>query len=182
MMKTCKKCKSEKTLDSFHKEKKLKDGHSWSCKDCANAYFSARAKRPDVAAKKQAYRDANKERTALYKKHYIATKPEVHRMHEAKRRASKINASPDWSSADDIKGFYVLARKLNELTSSNLHVDHIEPLNNPDVCGLHIAQNLQLLDHKINLDKKNKRDYSTPIDRLINAKPHSSYPQSITTG
>jgi len=182
MMKTCKKCKTEKTLDDFHKDRKLLDGHSWSCKDCANAYYKARNSRPDVAAKIQAYRDATKERTSAYNKYYLAIKPEVSRSQGAKRRAIKINASPDWSDASDIKGFYVLARKLNELTGSNLHVDHIEPLNNPDICGLHIAQNLQLLDHKINMNKSNKRDYQTPMDKLRNAKANSSYTQIATTG
>lgn len=33
-MKKCSKCKIEKSLEEFHKNKKMKDGHSYVCKEC----------------------------------------------------------------------------------------------------------------------------------------------------
>jgi hypothetical protein len=37
-MKTCSKCGIQKSLDDFHKDKSMKDGHRYQCKQCIEAY------------------------------------------------------------------------------------------------------------------------------------------------
>tara|TARA_R110002020_G_C16090122_1_gene757821 strand:- start:230 stop:664 length:435 start_codon:yes stop_codon:yes gene_type:complete len=80
----------------------------------------------------------------------------AHNAAGAKRRATKLQATPDWADQQAIKCMYALASKLNKITGSNLEVDHIVPLQGKNVCGLHVEHNLQLLDKKLNVSKSNK--------------------------
>jgi len=73
-----------------------------------------------------------------------------------KRKAFKINATPNWSEGDKIKIVYEKAKWLESLTGLKYHVDHIIPLNNKNVCGLHVWNNLQILEDKLNMSKNNK--------------------------
>jgi hypothetical protein len=77
-------------------------------------------------------------------------------MHNNKRRADKLNATPDWSEKDKISIVYKKARELGRLLGCSMEVDHCIPLNNPDVCGLHVWYNLQILEKSINCSKSNK--------------------------
>lgn len=68
---------------------------------------------------------------------------------ENKRRAGKLNATPEWVDLKAIKNIYMNCPK-------GYHVDHIIPLNHPDVCGLHVPWNLQYLPALENIKKSNK--------------------------
>lgn len=78
---------------------------------------------------------------------------------EASRRASKLNATPNWLSEFDldyIKSLYVQAHELSNLGEENYHVDHIIPLRGKSVRGLHVPWNLQILEAVENIKKNNK--------------------------
>ena len=62
----------------------------------------------------------------------------------------KLQATPHWANQEVIKQIY------KEATEKGMHVDHIVPLNNPLVCGLHCEFNLQILPATENLRKSNK--------------------------
>ena len=49
--------------------------------------------------------------------------------------------------------------------ASGATVDHIVPLNHPDVCGLHVSWNMQLLSREDNSRKGNKFDETLGIAR-----------------
>lgn len=79
----------------------------------------------------------------------------------SKRRSFKINATPLWLTKDhlsDIKFIYSFASLLAKETNKKYHVDHIIPLNNKSVCGLHVPWNLQILKEKENCIKNNSND------------------------
>lgn len=78
---------------------------------------------------------------------------------EGKRRASKVNATPKWLSEFDldyIDSIYIQAQELKILDGKTYHVDHIVPLKNKKVCGLHVPWNLQILEASENMSKNNR--------------------------
>ena len=77
-------------------------------------------------------------------------RPELSRYAAAKRRAIKKLAMPSWADTAKIKAIYAQAQ------ASGMEVDHIVPLNNPMVCGLHCESNMQLLTPTENARKNNK--------------------------
>ena len=54
-----------------------------------------------------------------------------------------------------VKEAHSLRRLRNQLTGIEWHVDHIIPLHNKLVCGLHIWSNLQVIPKLVNLQKGN---------------------------
>ena len=181
MTKACSTCNVDQPLTSYHKKAENKvDGRTNVCKTCCKAYSAkwrgenVEKLRDDKAQEYIANMDKYKARASQWKQDNRGKATASN----AKRRAGRASAT---SNHEDKSGMYKLARRLYDLTGSELQVDHIEPLVHPDVCGLHNGYNFQLLANNLNTRKSNRRDYSTPIDRLINAKPHSSYPQRTTS-
>jgi len=82
------------------------------------------------------------------KNHYLNNKG-YYKSKSNKRRALKQKAIPKFANLDKIKEIYKNCPK-------GYHVDHIIPLNNPIVCGLHVEWNLQYLSAKDNCSKGNK--------------------------
>lgn len=75
------------------------------------------------------------------------------------RRKRNQQATPRWLTKEHkraIKAFYLEAMRLTEATGVEYHVDHIVPLSNPTVCGLHVPWNLQVLTAAENIQKANR--------------------------
>lgn len=74
----------------------------------------------------------------------------------AKRRAIKKQAIPPWADMEKIKIIYAKAKWLESITGFKYHVDHVIPLQGKNVCGLHVWENLQILEASENIKKGNK--------------------------
>lgn len=70
-----------------------------------------------------------------------------------KRRAAKLNATPRWHEVDKCQEMYERCACLTKETGTEYHVDHIIPLINNVVCGLHCYDNLQILTATDNMKK-----------------------------
>ncbi len=95
------------------------------------------------------YRLRNKEYQKEYNKIYCPNNRNLFNAREAKRRATKLNATPKFANLKKIKEIYKNCPK-------GFHVDHIVPLQNKNVCGLHVEWNLQYLTAHDNQKKSNK--------------------------
>lgn len=85
------------------------------------------------------------------------------------RRQARL-ATPEWADAEQILAIYLEAQRLSAETGSPHHVDHIVPLTNDLVCGLHTQANLRVVLGVENMRKRNKIDY-TLIYSLYGANP-----------
>ena len=105
------------------------------------------------------YREKNKETLKTYhaeryqrmKEHYKATgraweqqNSHVRRALVAKRRATKLRATPAWADEAKMQEFYFAAAFLGMVTGEWHEVDHIVPLQGKSVCGLHCESNLRV--------------------------------------
>lgn len=100
----------------------------------------------------------SKKRTGGGKKWKANNKPKL-AAYSAKRRAAEHNATPDWLTEDDhwaIEQVYLHREEQSLLTGITHEVDHIVPLINDDVCGLHVWWNLQVITAKENRSKGNR--------------------------
>jgi len=146
IVKVCCKCKMQLGLTEFSKHKLTKDRLRAECKSCSNdcskSYYETN--KPNCAAQQSAYSKAN---------------PAKRNAKNAKRRATKLNATPCWLTKEhfkQIEAFYFEAQQLTLSTGVNHQVDHIYPLQGENVCGLHVPSNLQVLTATENISKSNK--------------------------
>jgi 5-methylcytosine-specific restriction endonuclease McrA len=86
---------------------------------------------------------------------YKQNNPAMYRSLDAARRARQANAMPAWADKEAILRVYEEARRLTLETKITHHVDHIVPLFGKNVCGLHVAWNLQVLTASENYRKSN---------------------------
>lgn len=112
-----------------------------------------RAENPDrVKVIRQRYVQKNVETLRLknrVRRRERPPRPEDRSAWEANRRAALRRATPQWVDRQALKEFYRARPK-------GMHVDHIVPLTNTAVCGLHVAWNLQYLTPSENSQKKNR--------------------------
>lgn len=69
-----------------------------------------------------------------------------------RRKRTKLQ-TPKWVDKKKLKEIYINCPE-------GYDVDHIIPINNKNICGLHIPYNLQYLPRKINQQKSNKLNFS----------------------
>jgi hypothetical protein len=82
--------------------------------------------------------------------------PESNRRSIAKERALDLNVTPSWCDLEAVKAVYLEAERLTRETGIEHHVDHLVPLRNSHVCGLHVPANLRAIPASENQSKSNK--------------------------
>lgn len=102
--------------------------------------------------------DEDKEKRYKYMRKYYSS-PEQKTKGLARvnrRRAIKLNATPEWSDKKICESIYFQARIISKKTGVKHCVDHYYPLQGEHVTGLHVPDNLKIIPSKENYKKGNK--------------------------
>ena len=176
-MKNCVRCNVIKDDAEF---KQLKTRlNSW-CKDCCKQHKKEwyQKNRESEIEKAKAYHYATyaEKREHKIKKavEWVKNNPEKYKKNAKKcyentkskrmayagmRRALARNAVPSWfdSARNSIDAIYAMRDWMNlTMFGIRYEVDHIIPLKNEKVCGLHVPNNLQIITRFDNRSKQNK--------------------------
>lgn len=130
--KQCPKCKQLKSYNEFNKDKYRLDQIKTYCRICDRQYSSNWSKNNRDKANAK----------------------------NARRRAAKLERMLKWGKLHlkpEIDVWYRRAQLATVFMEELYEVEHIEPLQGKDVCGLHVPWNLTLLTKKENASKGNRR-------------------------
>lgn len=146
-MKKCGKCKETKADEDFSK------GQTY-CRICHRASVKlARARHPETRKKNRLlHRERELAVNRAYKKNNPSTVARINR----ERGAAIRRATPAWANKFFISEAYDLAQRRTKVLGAPWHVDHIVPIQNPLVCGLHVENNLRVIPSAHNLSKGNR--------------------------
>ena len=166
----CRACQEDKPLSDFFKNKTYTCGYDTRCKPCTKTYYQAHNKKPEVRARrnerskawveknkekslaiKAKYREANREKMLAYGRQWSKDNRDKKNANWQRYRARKHQATPRNDPA--INYVYYAADVIKGVYGGRPDVDHIVPLKNDLVCGLHVAQNLQLMNPSANYSK-----------------------------
>jgi hypothetical protein len=136
------------------------------CKECKKIGHNGRAilRRKEWGIRNKEYRRIydkkrklkTKERDNLNRrKRYHNNNKINNNIRAQKRRASLLNAHPSWANNEKIALVYQECFIKKEETGVEYVVDHIIPLQNKYVCGLHVHNNLRIITLEQNSVKHN---------------------------
>lgn len=163
-IKQCCRCGIPKSVLEFNKAKRGLHGAHSICKECKKLYMKQYNESGKLKISKQKYKntkngaakikayiksDKNKELQKQYRESPAGRVTCTAKL--AKYRACKKQAFLPWAPEKELQSVYKNCPKAYE-------VDHIIPLQNDAVCGLHLPWNLQYLTKEQNAVKSNSFD------------------------
>jgi 5-methylcytosine-specific restriction endonuclease McrA len=160
-MKNCCRCKKEKDLSDFNKDRQCRDGLRPFCRECSKKEWLLRyAKMKEKeSGRKSAFYKENRENILKKTSNWLKN----HRAYGAKkvalRRAVKKMSAPPWLTIihlQQIQWYYDAAKMFKRDTGVTNHVDHIHPIKGNGFCGLHVPWNLRVIKASENSSKGNK--------------------------
>ena len=161
-MKKCTGCKEVKHKEQFTKRSTKEGSYRSRCKECTfkkdKIYQGVNCNLIKEKRHKRYLKNKKIENEAS--SNYSKNNQGRINAKTSKRRALKLQATPDWLTAaqlEEMVDIYKQAKELEQIFfNRKFHVDHIVPLQGKDVCGLHVPWNLQILTAEENIKKGNR--------------------------
>lgn len=143
---------------ALHPEQTMAATEKWRSEnpERVKALKSASQKRNRASANKRAQRyvEANRESVYARSAAWAKANPARVRANANRRRADELQRTPAWADHDAITGMYELAQVFRGV-GLEVEVDHAIPLRGRLVSGLHVHNNLQLMNATRNKQKSN---------------------------
>jgi len=185
-MKICSCCKLGKEVVRFYSDKSKSDLLSTQCKDCINQKQKSpharalaneirkkryKVRKEEFLARNKVWREENQKLVNALSRDWternrerrrkIATDwqkrhPEKVAAATRRRQAAAQRACPSWAIEFFIREAYHLAKLRERHVGGSWHVDHVVPLRNKLVCGLHTHSNIQVIPAVANISKSNR--------------------------
>ncbi|MDC3159624.1 hypothetical protein OA667_02660 [Prochlorococcus sp. AH-716-G10] len=165
----CKPCESKRSIawsnsTPERRETKLARNKAWFQNNREQHYLTAKKwkennpeKVKEVQKKStKKYLASEKGKENLAKIRRIRTESGKGAAYKRARDAQKRNATPPWQDLEALFPIYEEASILENINGLEYEVDHIDPLKNKLVCGLHVLANLQAIPKSNNRAKHNK--------------------------
>lgn len=149
----CTRCRECKPVEYFNRDRTRTDGVYPQCKDCSRraARCSYETHLAEHRALKQVWKDMNRERHREINRAWRQVNLEKARRYTAGHKAALQAATPPWVDRAAI-------RRLYKQRPQGYHIDHIEPLQGRDRCGLNVPWSLQYLPAEVSFRKGNRTD------------------------
>jgi hypothetical protein len=160
--KVCIRCEEHKPIDDFHRHKQMRDGYLNKCKDCCRAWTNEYRKKrfgslkaAGAASYLRQLETGSRKRVAPQKhgRDRLARVAISARYDRKRAERTKIKSELD----EFVFGEALRLRNARaKSTGIKWSVDHIIPLHHKEICGLHVAANMQVVPLRWNLRKHNK--------------------------
>lgn len=123
------------------------------CYECSKGYCKEQYQNtPAMRGRSKKWYWNNYERSLATLKAYRENNPGVIAASAKARR----QATPAWVNKKELNTLYKEAKQLTNATGVPHEVDHIIPISNAKVCGLHVKCNLRIITRELNRAKRNK--------------------------
>lgn len=150
-------------LDNKEKINARNNANYQKNKDAILLKHKKRLEDEDVAIKdkerQKQYRLDDPEKQRIKSNNYYKNNKAIVSARTSKRRAILLTSTPSWfdSVKQSVDGIYAMRDWMNlTMFGIKYEVDHIIPLTNKLVCGLHVPNNLQIITAFNNRSKQNK--------------------------
>lgn len=173
-MRVCSKCGEHKAVDEFYRQAGCKDGLRPECKSCYRSrvkanrennleatretkrrYYQANA--DAIKKKSTTWQELNRDKSRAKQRAYYSRNKHDYLERKSRYRARTREATPAWSNAEIVQSFYQAVVILNSHGGPvKYSVDHIVPLRNKLVCGLHAHTNMTIIPLPQNKAKNNR--------------------------